>query len=545
VRAVAYATQKLALPLIVVAVLLFGFQLVMGALLALYYVYPNILSGFMNFNLIRAYHINALILWLFAATFAAVIFVMPVLAKREVAYPGLVKAVIALLLIATIGGFATLPLMQSGYNIWVLGQPMLYEGKEYVELGRLWDILILLAFTLFAIVVLKTLPPPREWPLALWALVFGAALTFMLYLPGNIFFEHVPTSEYFRWWTVHYWVEGALEVAYVGAFGLLLMVLIPVDKVRKIVDKYVFYDVVLAATSGILGQGHHYFWIGTPTFWIMIGGIFSALEVLPLILMAFESLRVAREAGIKFENLPSMYFMVGILLFGLIGVSLQGLIITWPWTNWWEHGTWVTMLHAHECMMAFAMGAISLVLFAIPGVTGKPIDRTFTVWGKRAFIFMAIGQTILATSFGLAGLPQIYLYWIKGASWTEIMSVRASFMPGVLFGGLLVFLGYMYYAAAVFRHIAFPVSTEPYKPEEKPPTFLNSLRGMPWLILLAVILALLGSAGIASFSTPHVLAGSPLLPFTITGIAYIGLAVLLPLMCIKMARALEYGHLEL
>ncbi len=215
----------------------------------------------------------------------------------------------------------------------------------------------------------------------------------------------MPASEYFRWWTVHYWVEGALEVAYAGAFGLLLMVLIPREEVKRIVDKYVFYDVVLAAISGILGQGHHYFWIGTPTFWIMVGGVFSALEVLPLILMVFESLRVAREAGIRFENIPSMYFMVRILMFEVVDVALQGLIITWPWTNWWEHGTWVTMLHAHECMMAFAMGAISLILFAVPGLTGKPVDKTFTVWGKRAFVLMALGQTILATSFGLAGLP--------------------------------------------------------------------------------------------------------------------------------------------
>ena len=542
----AYATQRLALPLIVVAVLLFGFQLVMGALLALYYANPNILSGVMNFNLVRAYHINALLLWLFAATFAAVIYVLPVLAGREIRYPGLVKLVIALLLVAAVGGLASFPLMQSGQNVWLLGQPMLYEGKEYVELGRLWDIILLVAFTIFAFVVLKTLPPMREWPLALWGLTFGAAFTFLLYVPGNIFFDHVPTSEYFRWWTVHYWVEGALEVAYVSAFGLLLMVLIPREEIKRVVDKYVFYDIVIVATSGILGQGHHYFWIGTPTFWIMIGGIFSSLEVLPLMLMAFEALRIAREAGIKFENIPSMYFMVGTLMFGFVGVALQGLIITWPWTNWWEHGTWVTMLHAHECMMAFAMGAITLILFALPGLTGKPADATFTSWGKKAFLFMAVGQTILATSFGLGGLHQIFLYWIQGAPWAEIMRVRAWFIPGALFGGLLVFMGYLYYAAAVFRHLLFPVRGEPYKPGQAPPTFLNSLRGMPTLIFLAVFLAMIGSAGLASFGTPQVLeAGDPTLPFTLASIAYVGLAVLLPLMAVKMARAIEYGNLEL
>ncbi len=154
----AYASQRLALPLVIVAVLLFGFQLVMGAVLVFYYIYLNALSGVLNFNLARAYHINALLLWLFAATLAAVIYVLPVLAGGEIAYPTLAKLSVLLLLAAAVGGLATLSLMQSGFNVWVFGQPMLYEGKEYVELGRIWDTVLLVAFTLFAIVVLKTLP---------------------------------------------------------------------------------------------------------------------------------------------------------------------------------------------------------------------------------------------------------------------------------------------------------------------------------------------------------------------------------------------------
>jgi nitric oxide reductase subunit B len=542
----AYKTQKLAAPLVVVAVLLFFIQLIFGGIAALYYISPNALSGIINFNLARAYHLNGLLFWLFSATFAAVIYVLPVLSGREIAYPGLVKAVIALLLITVIGGFLSLPLMQSGSNIWGFGQPLLYEGKEYVELGRIWDILVLLAFALFSIVVLKTLPPMREWPLALWALVFGAAIAFVLYVPGNIFFKHVPTSEYFRWWTVHYWVEGALEVAYAGAFGLLLMVLIPRPELKRVVDKYIFYDVVLAATSGILGQGHHYFWIGTPTFWILVGGVFSALEILPLTLMAFEALKIAKKANIKFENIPSMYFMVGILLFGVVGVALQGLVITWPWTNWWEHGTWVTMLHAHECMMAFAMGAISLIYFATPGLADKPIDRTFTIWGKRAFTLIATGQIIMATSFGLAGLPQIFNFWVLGKPWSVVLDIRAKFMPGVLVGASLVFVGFLYYAASILRHMFFPVRGEKYEPEKAPPTFMNTLRGMPILIVLALVFAMIGTAGLWSFFSDHVLvAKDPTIPYTVTSIGFIGLAVLLELMLVKFTRALEYGYYDL
>ena len=540
-----YQTQKLAVPLVLVAVALFFLQLIFGAITGLYYVSENVLSGVINFNLARAYHLNALVFWLVAATLAAVIYVLPIVSGREIASPGLLKLAIALITVGVVGGFLTLPLMQSGKNIWLFGQPLLYEGKEFMELGRLWDVLILAGLFIYAIVALKTLPPMREWPLALWALIFGAAVVFILYLPGNWLFKAWPTNEYFRWWTVHYWVEGALEVAYVGAFGLVLMLLIPVEEMKRVVDKYVFYDVVLAATSGILGQGHHYFWVGTPDFWIMVGGVFSVLEILPLLLLAFEALKIAKAAKIKFENIPSMYFMVGILLFGFVGVSLHGLIITWPWTNWWEHGTWITMLHAHECMMAFGMGAISLLLLITPGLTGKPVDKAYTVWGKRSFHLMATGQIIMATSFGLAGLPQVYSYSILGAPWETVWEARQYFMPFVLLGGALVFLGFLYYAAAILRHFFFPVHGEPYKVEQEPPTFMNTLRGMPALITLSVLLAFIGTAGIWSYSSTTVLEGhNPILPYMLASIAFVGLAALLWIMLRKFTKALELGYYE-
>lgn len=540
---VKYQSQKLALPFAVVALVLFLVQLIAGGLLALYYISPDVLSGIANFNLIRAYHLNALVFWLFAATFAAVFYVAPILGERELWGQGLVKFLAAVLVLVVVGVFLTLPLMQSGSNIWVLNQPLLYEGKEYVEAGRLWDVLVFVGFLIVALVVLKTLPSPRKWPLALWALVIGAAGTFFLYIPGNVFFRSIPTSEYFRWWTVHYWVEGSMEIAYAGAIGLVLMLIIPDPRVRKVVDKYIFYDVILAATSGIIGQGHHYFWIGTPTFWILLGGVISVLEIVPLALMALESLRIARELKQPFVNIPSLYFMVGILIFGFVGVSLLGLIQTWPWTNWWEHGTWVTPSHGHECMMAFAMGAIALLYFALPDLVGKPIDRTFVDWGKKAFWFMFVGQVILATSFGLAGTVQIYHYWILGESWRSVLAARFPFVPGIIIGGAIVFVGYLYFAASVLRHLLFPVAEEPYTPPKIEKSYFNTFRGFPTLIVISVLLSLIGTTGLWSFSSNSVLTFKKLwIPYILVAVAYIGLAITATLMAGKLARGIEYGH---
>jgi len=238
--------------------------------------------------------------------------------------------------------------------------------------------------------------------------------------------------------------------------------------------------------------------------------------------------------------------MVGILLFGFVGVSLQGLIITWPWTNWWEHGTWVTMLHAHECMMAFAMGAISLIYFVTPQLTGKPVDRTFTIWGKKAFYLMATGQIMLATGFGLAGLPQIFNYWIRDEPWSVVWSIRQHFLPIILPGALLVFVGALHYAASILRHFFYEVPDQPYESPRPQPTFMNTLKGMPLLILASIILAFIGVAGLWSFSSSHVISElNPVIPYTLAYTAYIGLAFLLWIMIVKFTRALEYQYYDL
>lgn len=580
---VKYESQKTAKPLILVAVLLFFVQLIAGALLALYNLNPYILSGIANFNVIRSYHINALLLWLFSATFAVVIYIVPILSGRDM--PSFTKLIPPYLLVVVIGIFITLPLFQSGYNIWLFNQPLLIEGREWVEAGRLWDILLFLGFIIFSLAVLMTLPPPKKWSIPIWALVLGAAIVFFLYIPGNIFFADLPLSEYFRWWTVHYWVEGALEVAYVGAIGLALILMIPDPRIKGIVEKYVFYDVVLAATSGIIGQGHHYFWIGTPTFWILLGGLVSVLEVVPLTLMILESYRIA--AHLEVQNKPAFYHITGIITLGFIGVALFGLAQTWPWTNWWEHGTWVTPAHGHLCALAFGFGAIGLIYLITPDLAGREIDDIFEKYGKLAFWFMLVGIVLHALIFSISGTIQIYHYRVLGQEWQEVFTARAQISPLLLLSGLLIFIGFMFYAGSILRHLYLPTGPVAdggnrvymmiakffYRTSTfiyiiisiinefygtyirdkiallRPPrlrnggiksSFFETLEGFPILIVLAVIFSIIASTGLWSFSSSLVLGEhNPLLPYTLTSIGYIGMGILALLIALKLIRGTE------
>lgn len=62
--------------------------------------------------------------------------------------------------------------------------------------------------------------------------------------------------------------------------------------------------------SGILGLGHHYFWIGTPEYWFSIGGFFSALEPIPLVAMVVHSVYDSGVHRLKTSNHPAMAWVI-------------------------------------------------------------------------------------------------------------------------------------------------------------------------------------------------------------------------------------------
>lgn len=123
-------------------------------------------------------------------------------------------------------------------------------------------------------------------------LTAGLLAAALLYLPGMITFDSQVMDSYFRWWVVHMWVEGVWELIMGAILSYLLIKLSGVD--REIIEKWLYLIVGLTFLSGILGIGHHYCWIGTPEYWLMVGGVFSALEPLAFLGMALYTVSMAR-----------------------------------------------------------------------------------------------------------------------------------------------------------------------------------------------------------------------------------------------------------
>src|SRR3546814_440992 len=152
---------------------LFIVQVVFGLLLALQHVDPTLLSGVLNFNIARAEHLNLGILWILSGFIGTILFVGPLLSKRELAAPWLVKFLFYALVVVVLWNIVAQGFARNGVAGWWMGQPWVQEGLEYLEAGRAADVVILIGFSILAFVVLKTFPPRKEWNEIHWGLALG------------------------------------------------------------------------------------------------------------------------------------------------------------------------------------------------------------------------------------------------------------------------------------------------------------------------------------------------------------------------------------
>src|SRR5690606_36987312 len=178
----------------------------------------------------------------------------------------------------------------------------------------------------------------------------------------------------------------------------------------------VFWGVSLVWLSGLLGNAHHYFWIGTPEFWQFWGSLFSALEPLPLIFCFWHIYLDAHQDGKPIRNMPAFAFLLGSVVLEQVGAGILGFTMTFALTNVWSHDTWVTLSHAHLALFGtFGMLGIAAAYYAVPimrGVTG--FDQRH---GKLAFWLVFTSMLGLGFAFAIGGTVQVFTYRTLGLDW--------------------------------------------------------------------------------------------------------------------------------
>ena len=423
---VTHRSQVVAYPFFLAAALLFVLQVVFGLIIAAQYVWPHFLMNTLPFNFGRASHLNLMIFWLVLGLMGASYYLVADETDSEIFSVPLAWANLIVLLVAGVGTLAT---------FWFGG---VAQGKPFTEAPEPFPVLIALGVVLFLVNLGVTLFRAKKWNAITFTLAFGLVGLTLLYLLDLPFYRNLTVDFYWWWWIIHLWVEGTWEIIASAIMAYLLVKLTDADRTR--VAKWMYAEVALVLFTGIVGIGHHYYWIGTPRYWLLWGAVFSALEPLPLVLMVWDTFHNMKHRHPEPVNHVTWYWLGGSAVGHLVGAGVWGFAMTLPQINKWTHGTQVTASHGHFAFFgAFAMLVIAAMYYMVPRLRG--MERYGQKRAMWAFWLMCIGMLAMVLAFTVAGVVQTYLVRMLGM---DFMTVRTQYVSFWIFwvwaAGLVLFL---------------------------------------------------------------------------------------------------------
>ena len=246
----------------------------------------------------------------------------------------------------------------------------------------------------------------------------GLASTALLFVPALIHFDNYTLDRFYRWWVVHLWVEGVWELILGGMLAFLLIRLSGAD--REVMEKWLYVIVGLTFLSGILGTGHHYYWIGVPPYWLWIGGYSSRARAAGLPRHGGLRLRHLSTLGLGHPNTLALHWTIGSAIFSTLGAGILGLAHTWPQVNAGHMARHITTMHGHMAFFgAYAMITLGMITYALPELTGMPAEERQTTLGIASFWLMVGGMFGMTMALAAAGIAQTYLERIMGFGYLE------------------------------------------------------------------------------------------------------------------------------
>jgi nitric oxide reductase subunit B len=388
-----YQSQRVAYYFFAVALLLLSLQLVYGFIMAFAHIGYDVLHDWIPFNVARSSHQNLLVMWMLAGFMGSAYYIIPEECDRELVSPKL--AIVQLVAYVLVGVTA---LIGFHFNWW--------EGRKFLEIPRPLDYLVVADVLLFIYLIGATIWKGKRHTTTSIVLFFGLLTAALLYLPGMIDTSNQTMDSYWRWWVVHLWVEGVWELIMGAILSFLLIKLTGVD--REVIEKWLYVIVGFTFLSGILGTGHHYYWIGTPRYWLMVGGVFSALEPMAFLGMAIYGISMAKKGGRNHPNKIALTWTIGCCIMSFVGAGFLGFAHTWPAVNQYTHGTLVTAMHGHMAFWgAYAMLILAIITYTMPLLTGRKLYNTssavFAFWSSN------IGMIAMTLAFAVSGITQVYL----------------------------------------------------------------------------------------------------------------------------------------
>jgi nitric oxide reductase subunit B len=448
-----YSSQAVAKPYFIFALILLAGELLFGILMGAQYIWGDFLFPLIPFNVLRMVHTNLLIVLLLFGFMGATYYLIPEEAERELWSPKLAIITFWIFVVAgvaTILGYLFVPyaeLTKITFN-----ELLPTMGREFLEQPLPTKVGIVLVVVSYIVNTGMTVLKGRKTVITTVLLtgLVGLALFFLFafYVPDNLI-----ADKFFWWFTVHLWVEATWELILGAILAFVLIKVTGVD--REHIDKWLYLIIAMTMVSGILGTGHHFYYMGAPEYWLWIGSISSAVEPLPFFLMILFAYTMAREKKIDHKNKMALTWAKGTAVIAFLGAGVWGFFHTLAPVNMFTHGTQLTAAHGHLSFYgAYVMIIFTVISYAMPILRGRPYGNSEKAQSVelKAFWMMNIGMIGLTLALSAAGLVQIFDQRV-GTDLISFMesqeSINGIYMVRLGFG-LLVFTGLFTYIYSFF-----------------------------------------------------------------------------------------------
>ena len=382
-------------------------QIFMGVVTAHYGVeglgfYGLPLADFLPYSISRTWHIQLAIFWIATSWLATGLFIAPAISGKEPKFQRFgVNFLFIALLIIVVGSLAGqwMGVMQKlglVENFW-FG----HQGYEYVDLGRFWQIFLLIGLVLWLLLMGRAIWPAlkaKNENRHLLTMFLIASIAIAAFYAAGLMWgrqTHLAIAEYWRWWVVHLWVEGFFEVFATVAIAFLFVRMQLIQ--TKIATSSVLFSTIIFLSGGIIGTFHHLYFTGTPTAVLALGATFSALEVVPLVLMGFEAyhnIRMSRAKEWVLAYRWPIYFFVSVAFWNFLGAGIFGFLINPPIALYYMQGLNTTPVHGHTALFGvYGMLGIGLMLFVLRDMDLNAVWKEKTI--RYAFWMMNIGLLLM------------------------------------------------------------------------------------------------------------------------------------------------------
>jgi nitric oxide reductase subunit B len=404
-------------------------QMLLGVIVAHYGVegdgfYGFPLSEWLPYSVARTWHVQIGLFWIATAWLAAGLFIGPLVSEQEPKGQRLgVNVLFGALLVVVVGSLAGEWLSVHNYMTDAVSFYWGHQGYEYVELGRVWQIGLLVGLLLWLFLMVRVLLPALrkqgEQKQLVALLAVASAAIALFYGAGLTWGRHTNLSivEYWRWWVVHLWVEGFFEVF---ATTVIAFVFMRLNLIRPgIAAAAALLSATIFLAGGIIGTCHHLYFSGTPPVALAWGSVFSALEVVPLVLVGFdatEDLRRSRTSPWVLRYKWPIYFFIAVAFWNMVGAGLFGFMINPPIALYYMQGLNTTPLHGHAALFGvYGMLGIGLMLLClrvlVPGVEWKDGLLRFSFWSLNGGLMAMCVLSLLPVGLMQTRASVEHGYW--------------------------------------------------------------------------------------------------------------------------------------